>query len=524
VKQLRIALLVWGLLVCCVGLLWADEPIPQPSYADLERRVRELEEIVRRLQADSARTAGGNPTAPNPGQATPGAETRTDDGDGSPLPVLAEASVGLAAPLPDAPGAYQETKGGGSQRDNPFLAGWNNGFLLQSPDKAFMLRLTGQLQGDYRDFLDPGDTTDVDTFLVRRARLGIEATVAKYYEFRLLPDFGQGQARIQDAYMNIHYWDAFQLEAGKFKQPFSYEQLIQDRFVPTLERSLIDQLTPARDVGIMLHGQKLLGDRLDYGLAVSNGEPGGSNGNGDSDNNDYKDLAGRIVLRPFNGPAGWQGLRGLQIGISGTTGIEQEPVIPATLKTPATVPWFKFNPTVRANGLRNRWSPELAYFYGPFGLAAQYLRMEQELQPTDLGPGARTIVDVPFEGYYILATLLLTGEERTTYSQAIEPLAPFDPHCPWAAPGAWELVARLSRLRVGDEVFVPGPAQLADPTRFSSAATELTVGFNWYLTRWVRVQFNWEHARFADPVRLGPGPDGLLKEQDTLLTRLQVIF
>src|SRR5205085_12366547 len=66
----------------------------------------------------------------------------------------------------------------------------------------------------------------------------------------LLPDFGLGQARVQDAYLNVHYWDAFQVEAGKFKQPFSYEQLIQDRFVPTLERSLIDQLVPQRDVGV----------------------------------------------------------------------------------------------------------------------------------------------------------------------------------------------------------------------------------------------------------------------------------
>src|SRR5207248_8959874 len=107
-------------------------------------------------------------------------------------------------------------------------------------------------------------SADIDTFLVRRARLGIESTVLEHFEFRMLPDFGQGQTRIQDAYLNVHYVDAFQVEAGKFKQPFSYEQLIQDRFVPTLERSLIDQLVPARDEGLMIHGRKLLGDRLDY--------------------------------------------------------------------------------------------------------------------------------------------------------------------------------------------------------------------------------------------------------------------
>src|SRR5207253_8733240 len=73
------------------------------------------------------------------------------------------------------------------------VAGWNNGFFLQSADKNYSLRLTGQIQADYRAFLNPVDTTDIETFLVRRARFGLEATMFKYYEFRLLPDFGQGQ-------------------------------------------------------------------------------------------------------------------------------------------------------------------------------------------------------------------------------------------------------------------------------------------------------------------------------------------
>jgi hypothetical protein len=88
----------------------------------------------------------------------------------------------------------------------------------------------------------------------------------------------------------------------------------------------------------------------------------------------------------------------------------------------------------------------------------------------------------------------------------------------------------LSRVNLGNEVFEPLPAggtkvvQLADPERYTRGATETTFGFNWYLTGWVRVQFNWEHDWFDSPVRLGPGPAGLLRHQDGLLTRLQVIF
>jgi phosphate-selective porin OprO and OprP len=82
----------------------------------------------------------------------------------------------------------------------------------------------------------------------------------------------------------------------------------------------------------------------------------------------------------------------------------------------------------------------------------------------------------------------------------------------------------VSRLEVGSAVFAPGPAGLADPALSSSGATELTLGFNWYLNEWVRVQLNWEHAWFDDPVRLGPGPQGLFRTHDAALARFQVIF
>src|SRR5207237_2516410 len=141
--------------------------------------------------------------------------------------------------------------------------------------------------------------------------------------------FGQGQARIQDSYLNVHYWDAFQIQAGKFKQPFSYEQLIQDRFVPTLERSIIDQMVPSRDVGLMLHGQKLFGDRVDYAVAYHNGVM-----NGDLDPNPSKDVSARVVVRPFNSDAFGCWLKGLQFGMSVNTGVDQESANPAILRSP----------------------------------------------------------------------------------------------------------------------------------------------------------------------------------------------
>ena len=496
IRRVVFALLLIALATSLAGVALAQEPAPAASK-DLEQRVRELEEIIHGLQVPTSSTvqrAGLTASTPKP---------VTDAGQGEKI---------TASTLEITQSEKKEEK------KPAFTAGWDKGFLLQSEDKSFLLRFTGQIQGDYRAFLETNDRTDNDTFLVRRARLGIEATVANYYEFRLLPDFGQGQSKVQDAYLNIRYWDELQFEFGRFKQPFGFEQLIQDRFVPTVERSIIDQLVPQRDVGVMIHGQNLFDGRLDYGVAVSNGGV-----NGDLDTNDVKDFSGRVTVRPFytEEPGGL--LRQLRLGISGTTGKEEEAIFPNLLRTPATVPWFQYNAAVRADGVRNRWSPEVSYFYQGLGFAAQYFRQDQKLRPAFFGAGSKTLIDLPSEGFFVMTTLLLTGEERTGYSEAISPLRPFDPHC-WTGFGAWELVARVSRLELGDAVFAPGTARLADPTRFSRGATEMTLGFNWYLNQWVRAQMNWEHAWFDEAVRLGPGLNGLFRHEDTLLARMQVIF
>jgi phosphate-selective porin len=212
------------------------------------------------------------------------------------------------------------------------------------------------------------------------------------------------------------------------------------------------------------------------------------------------------------------------VGMDVTTGVEQEPVSPLTLKTPAQVPYFSYNATVRADGLRNRWSPEVSYFLGGFGFAAQYYYETQRLQPAFTGPTSRFLIDVPTDGFYVLTTYLVTGEERTTYSAPVKPLRPFDPCHPIACPGAIELVGRVSRLHLGDVVYAPGLTNLANPATTTNGATELTLGFNWYLNAFVRMQFNWEHAWFDDPVLLSPGPGGLHRHSDALLTRFQVIF
>ena len=182
-----------------------------------------------------------------------------------------------------------------------------------------------------------------------------------------------------------------------------------------------------------------------------------------------------------------------------------------------------------ANGVRDRISPELTYFYHSLGFAAQYYQQDQQMQlthGTKSTSSAAPLVDVDIDGFYFLTTYLLTGEQRTEYSQQIEPIHDFDPSAPMASPGAWELLFRVERLEVGQSAFDAGLANGNEhtPNRSGHECTEVTTGVNWYLNKWVRAQFNWEHAEFdGGKVQIGNAPFAFSKE-DALYTRFQVIF
>src|SRR5579885_1433022 len=82
------------------------------------------------------------------------------------------------------------------------------GLTVKSADGANRFTVGGWVQADGRYYTNqaPGAPS---TFLIRRARPYIEGTVANYYDFRLMPDFGQGTFTLQDAFADIHYLPEF---------------------------------------------------------------------------------------------------------------------------------------------------------------------------------------------------------------------------------------------------------------------------------------------------------------------------
>ncbi len=167
------------------------------------------------------------------------------------------------------------------------------GFTFKSADGAYQLKIRGYVQLDSRFFLDDDQKPAIDTFTLRRVRPIFEGTLAKIFDFRIMPDFGGGTTVLQDAYMEARFNPAFRVRAGKFKPPVGLERLQSAVDLLFVERALPTNLVPNRDLGVQISGD-FAGGAISYQAGVFNGVVDG--GNGDGDTNDEKDVAGPPLL------------------------------------------------------------------------------------------------------------------------------------------------------------------------------------------------------------------------------------
>jgi hypothetical protein len=77
----------------------------------------------------------------------------------------------------------------------PLVKDSDQGFRLQSANDDYRIRFGGLLQLNGRFFTSGDDKNGSNTFYVNKARPIISGTVAKYWEFQITPDFGQGKVR-----------------------------------------------------------------------------------------------------------------------------------------------------------------------------------------------------------------------------------------------------------------------------------------------------------------------------------------
>ncbi|GIW43909.1 MAG: porin [Candidatus Binatia bacterium] len=393
------------------------------------------------------------------------------------------------------------------------VAGWQDGFFLQTQDGSYQLRLGGYTHFDGRFFVGGKTSGSTSQFSARRVRVDLTGTVARYLKFRLLPDFAGSTLVLQDAYIDAAYAPWAQIRAGKTKTPYGIERLQSATAIYFVERSIADNLVPNRDLGVQVFGDLWL-RRISYSVGLWNGVADGASS--DTNPGDDFDFAGRLFLHPFSVQR-IAALRGLGIGMAGThgreTGTPNSPNLP-TFRTPGRATFFRFaadSPataagTTVAHGARSRYSPQAYYYWGPFGALGEF---NTTIQTVNKGSAEKSLT---FRGWQVQASWVLTGENATYHG--VTPAQPLDPFgAKW---GAFQVAFRFAHIEADGATFALG---FADPKHSASAAKQFSLGVNWYLNSNIKLVINYDRTWFR-----GGAADGDRKSENVILTRVQLAF
>lgn len=325
-----------------------------------------------------------------------------------------------------------------------------------------------------------------------------------------MPDLGNGQALVYDAYADIKITPYSVLRGGKFKTPLGLEVLQNDADRTFIENALPSDLVPNRDEGFQLHGD--IAQRVNYRLAMVNGAPDGANIDGANHNG--KDVVGRIFATPF-APSGLTALKGLGFGVAASTGHQDEgAVLPTFKSTGGQAVFFAYGTktvTPFADGRRRTYVPQLYYYIGPFGLLAEYVDTAQKVAATI--NSLTTVHDIDNHAWQVAGSWVLTGEKKSYRSVVPRKGLEIDGD---RGAGAWELVGRYTVLNVDAAAFAAG---FADPAKSARAARAWNLGVNWYLNYFTKLQFEYEQTRFEQGAATGNRPT-----EHAFMERLQIAF
>jgi hypothetical protein len=154
------------------------------------------------------------------------------------------------------------------------------------------LEVSGNWQVRYSMY--PDDNKD-DEFKLKRIRLKFKSYFAENWGAAVEYDFAS--SGVKDAYVTFEPMSELMVTGGKFKVPYAYENLNSSSKQDTIDRSqVIGEIASEFDIGAMVSG-KVMEGMFEYGAAFVHGTGG-------SEDNDKKDVIGRVAVHPMKGSEG----------------------------------------------------------------------------------------------------------------------------------------------------------------------------------------------------------------------------
>jgi len=367
-----------------------------------------------------------------------------------------------------------------------------------------------KLQFDFRDFTPAQRDHGEELFEIHRARVGVEGRFLNDFEYEVEYDLVQDKFPWRDAYVNYRRFRKAQIRAGKFKIPFGLEQLTGPANLDfALRTGLSRYLAPARSIGAEVHG-RFFSRGLNYqvGFFRHDGENAFDN---DDKPTGQRTFAARLTgtplrLLPLPGI-----LKSMEIGQAFTESPVPEGLKGVEGRTAGRKTFFEH---YFVRGHRMRLGSELRWAPGPFSIQGEFVHVrDQRLGQAISG---QDLPDLIARAWYVLGTWVVTGEKK---AGGVEPRRAFLTE---RGVGAIELAGRYEQLRFGSAQHPGRPTRSTRGANLVSASDRIwTVGLNWYLNPWTKVQVNAIRDHLEDRLRF---PQEGRPNYWVKLLRLQVVL
>lgn len=465
-------------------------------------------------------------------------------------------------------GRAGEKEAADEKKKTAVSAKFKDGLVFESGSGDFSMAITGRVHADYRAFdYNEGDSNvpltavaaglstlngaafaaggnaggniGADTFDIRRARIGVKGKFKEYYEFDILADIATGNntsvtnTTWDNAFLNVAWWKEAQFRFGHFKMPMNLEELTSSNNIDFMERSYVNQLSPTKELGAMIHGLPFKG--ITYALAVSNGS-GAKQAETDI-REDGKDIIGRVTAN-FAEIMDNKDMV-MHSAVSFSTGDQPQGTVGVSGRTESRGATF-FRAPVLANGApngyenidRTRVGVEGALAYNQFKVQGEWLQ-----QNNDFKTNTR-IYDLDTNAWYLEALWTITGEKYSdSYKNgvfgAIKPIKDFDPKT--FTGGTWEIGLRFNKFDASDyntngiaNAAVNTDAAITTKAAGFTEAKSYTAGIKFLPNANMRYMLNYVKTDFDDVI--GGARGGVIinnkriDEEKALMLRAQWMF
>lgn len=366
---------------------------------------------------------------------------------------------------------------------------YDNGYLVASSDDgAFKYWLDGRVNLDYAAY-NGAENRLPNGIEVRRARIGLKATLFTNWLAEVDLDFADNLVEIKDLWMGYSFGKGL-VRAGNFKAPFGLETLTSSKNITFIERPYIDSWAADRRLGV---GASVWGPMWQASAGIFGPEAGAFNDKdtltgGAAGTSLEWSVVGRASVAPFNAKG-----RVLHIGVSGahrkpdvaklaTSGadlVDREHAarifkLDSRAETHVSRAKFVSTGDLKYADALNQFGVELAGVLGPLTVQGEYQGSKVTRVPTQVA----SYVDHSFSGYYGQVTWFVTGERRPYSATEGE----FGRIVPTRKGGALEAGIRYSTIDLDDETTV-------DPIK-GGTAKNLTFGLTWYMNANHKIMFN----------------------------------